>query len=249
MDRIDRTRETYGALFGGEPVSGEGPDPELMQILQRFIFGEVFYAGDLDDVERELITIVTLTAQQALPQLRAHTAAALNVGASALAIREAVYLCAPFIGFPRTLNGVSAINEVFAQRNIELPLEPQGTVSEENRLEKGRHIQQSLYGNEINERLAHLPGDLGAQTAGFLTGLCFGDFYTRGELSVQSRELLALMALVTMGAHEQVRAHLRGCIKAGNTTETIAAAIIHTIGYIGFPNALNALYAMEHLEN
>ena len=131
MERIDRTRETYRKLFEGEPASGEGPDPELLQILQRFIFGEVFFTGDLDDTLRELITIVTLTTQQALPQLQAHTHAALNVGASALAIREAIYLCAPFIGFPRTLNGVSTINEVFAQRNIPLPLESQGTVSEE----------------------------------------------------------------------------------------------------------------------
>jgi 4-carboxymuconolactone decarboxylase len=249
MERIDRTRETYRKLFGGEPVSGEGPDPELMQILQRFIFGEVFFAGNLDDTLRELITIVTLTTQQALPQLHAHTHAALNVGASALAIREAIYLCAPFIGFPRTLNGVSTINEVFAQRDIPLPLEPQGTVTEENRLEEGRRLQQALYGNEIRERLSHLPGDLGAQTAGFLTGLCFGDFYTRGELRIETRELLALIALVTMGAGEQVRAHLRGCVKAGNSIETIAAAIVHTIPYVGFPNALNALYAMEQIDH
>ena len=113
MNREELTKETYAKLFGGEALSATGSDPELMNILQKFIFGEVFHGGVLTDQERELITIVTLTTQQTLPQLKAHTAAALNIGITPVKIREAVYQCAPFIGFPKTLNAVSTINEVF----------------------------------------------------------------------------------------------------------------------------------------
>ena len=35
---------------------------------------------------------------------------------------------APFIGFPRTLNAVATINEVFADRGIALPLPAQGSM-------------------------------------------------------------------------------------------------------------------------
>ncbi len=61
-------------------------DPELMTILQRFIFGEVFYIGDLSDTTRELLTITALATNQTLPQLKAHTNAALNIGVKPIEI-------------------------------------------------------------------------------------------------------------------------------------------------------------------
>ena len=113
MDRTALTHETYEKLFGGKALTGQGNDPELMEILQKFIFGEVFHTGVLTDRERELITIVVLTTQQTLPQLKAHTKAALNIDVKPIEIREAIYQCAPFIGFPKTLNALGIINEVF----------------------------------------------------------------------------------------------------------------------------------------
>ena len=77
MGRIELTAEKFAELFGGKPVVDEGDDPEFMRILQRFIFGEVFYTGDLDDQTRELITVSVLTANQTLPQLTVHVRAAL----------------------------------------------------------------------------------------------------------------------------------------------------------------------------
>ena len=114
--RTDRTalcKENYTALFGGEALTGKGTDPEFMSILQKFIFGEVFAVGELDHKTRELITCTVLTTMQTLPQLKFHAAAALNVGVTPVELREAVYQCAPFIGFPRTLNAIDVINEVF----------------------------------------------------------------------------------------------------------------------------------------
>src|SRR6476620_11844039 len=129
VDRLALSAETYERLFGAPPDPGAGTDPELMAILRHVIFGEVFHIGDLDDRTRELITIVVLVTNQTLQQLRSHTAAALNVGVTPIEIREAVYQCAPFPGFPKTLNGVAVINEVFTERGIELPLPDQATVA------------------------------------------------------------------------------------------------------------------------
>ena len=39
----------------------------MMDILQKFIFGEVFATGNLSLKQREMITCVTLAAMQALP--------------------------------------------------------------------------------------------------------------------------------------------------------------------------------------
>lgn len=47
----------------------------MMDILQKFIFGEVFATGNLSLKQREMITCVTLAAMQTLPQLKAHAGA------------------------------------------------------------------------------------------------------------------------------------------------------------------------------
>ena len=135
MNRIETCKENYRTLFGGEALTGQGTDPEMMDILQKFVFGEVFTTGNLSLKQREMITCVTLATMQTLPQLKAHAGAALNVGVTPVELREAMYLTAPFIGFPKMLNAVGTVNEVFKERDISLPLENQTTVTEANRHE------------------------------------------------------------------------------------------------------------------
>lgn len=86
---------------------------------------------------RELITVTVLTVNQTLPQLKAHIGACLNIGVLPLEIRETIYQCAPFIGFPKTLNAISAMNEVSEKNNFSLPLENAETVREETRYDEG----------------------------------------------------------------------------------------------------------------
>ena len=159
MDRIETCKENYCTLFGGEALTGQGTDPEMMDILQKFIFGEVFTTGNLSLKQREMITCVTLATMQTLPQLKAHARAALNVGVTPVELREAMYLTAPFIGFPKMLNAVGTVNEVFKERGISLPLEEQGTVTEKTRHEAGKTIQDSLYPGGISSVMEGLPGD------------------------------------------------------------------------------------------
>ena len=114
-------------------------------------------------------------------------------------IREAIYQLAPFIGFPRTLNAVGAVNKVFRDYGITLPLPDQGGVRDAERYERGLAGQAPLYGEEIKDNLADLPEPFNEALPRFLTEFCFGDFYTRGGLTLAQRELLALCALATIG--------------------------------------------------
>ena len=245
MSRTEICKQNYRRLFNGEALTDAGNDPEMMKMLQKYIFGEVFAVGSLDIKTREMLTVVSLSVQQALPQLKAHANAALNVGVTPIELRETVYLCAPFVGFPKTLNALGVINEVFAERGIKLPLESQGKTAEEERFAAGSAIQQPLYGNEIKEALAGLPGNMGEDAARFLTEFCFGDIYTRGGLDVKTRELLAIGILVTTGNMQTLQSHIAGSIRAGNSPETVTAAIIQCMPYVGFSNALNALKVLK----
>lgn len=249
MSRIEKCEEVFGKLFGGKPADlTTGNDPEMMIILQRFIFGQVFDTGELEDSDRELITVACLVTLQTLPQLKAHIQAALNIGNTPISIREVIYLCAPIIGFPRTLNALEVMNEVFEKNGISLPLEHQGTVEENERYEKGLEIQNPLYGNEIKDKYEDLPGGMGDALSSFLTELCFGDFYTRKGLDHKKRELLILCVLATLKANTQILAHTIGNLKVGNSKATMYAAMIQCLPYIGFPAAFEAINIIKSVE-
>jgi 4-carboxymuconolactone decarboxylase len=247
-ERQTHAEATYERLFGPRDKSAPDSDPELMEILRRFIFGDVFDTGVLDDQTRELITVTVLACLPALPQLKSHTAAALNVGVQPIEIREAIYQLAPFIGFPRTLNAVATINDVFQAQGIKLPLPVQGTVSDADRYPQGLAEQAPLYGNEIKDNLADLPQPFNELLPRFLTEFCFGDFYTRGGLTLSQRELLVLCALSAIGdTSAQLGPHARACIQVGNSKTAVVAALVHCFPYIGFPRAVAAIRAVKDL--
>lgn len=241
MNRIDACKLNYRQLFGAEALTGHGTDPEMMDILQKFIFGEVFQTGDLTMKQREMITCITLAVQQAIPQLEAHAGAALNVGVSPEELREVVYLTAPFIGFPKMLNATVAVNAVFEEHGIELPLESQGCVTDGNRHDTGKAIQDRLYPGGISSAMEGVPGGMGNDVERFLTDYFFGEIYSRGALDLKTRELLGYCVLVTVGAESQLRSHYHGNVNVGNTPEIMTAAIIQCLPYIGFPAAIKAL--------
>ena len=250
MNRKERTEQKVQELFHHPAAGDEGTDGEFMQILQGYIFGDVCFTGSLDNRLRELVTVTVLTTLSTLPQLKSHVQASLNAGCTPVEIREAVYQCAPFIGFPKTLNAISTMNEVFAGNGIQLPLPSQKTLTgeSEERLQRGLEIQAPLYGTEIADRYTWLPGEFAQAVPRFLTELCFGDFNTRSGLDGKTRELLTVVLLAVLGGAElQVKSHVEGALKAGNTKEEVVCALVHAGGYMGIPRLFNALNACREL--
>ena len=246
MALTPQAQETFTRLFGA-PAAPHPTDPELYEILQNQIFDEVFSTGVLTDVEREIITVTALGCLQTLPQLRAHAAAALNVGATPLQLREALYQCAPYIGYPRTLNAVATLDEVLTQRGVELPLPTAATAATvapddaQARHRAGAAIQEPLYGDEIEEVLATLPAPFDAVAPELVTTACFGDYYSRGVLSVAEREIISLVAITAIGATAQFGTHIAGAVRAGNSLERVTAALVQALPYVGGPQVLPAL--------
>ncbi len=249
MDRKERTEQKMQELFHTHAAGPEGSDGGFMQILQGYIFGDVCYTGSLDNRMRELVTLTVLATLSALPQLKAHVGAALNAGCTPVEIRETVYQCAPFLGFPQTLNAIDAMDQALTAAGISLPLPDQKTLaSDEERYEKGLAIQVPLYGTGIRDRYTWLPGDFARAVPRFLTELCFGDFATRSGLAGKTRELLIVVLLAALGGAEtQLKSHVEGALKAGNTREELVCALVHAGCYMGIPRLFNALNACREL--
>ena len=247
MDRVERSEKKFRELFGDAAFSSFRTDPEFQDILNRFIFGDIYYQGELDDKKREMITLVVLTVNQTLPQLQAHVKAALNIGLTPVEIKEAVYQCAPYIGFPKTLNAINETNEVFRASNISLPIGPQSQVEEGERFDKGLAIRVQIFGDIIEKSRENAPENQ-KHIQDYLSAMCFGDFYTRGGLDLQTRELLTLCIVSALGGCEsQVKSHVIGNLNVGNDKQTIITAITHCLPYMGFPRALNALACLNEV--
>lgn len=247
MNRIELSQKKFEELFGNHVGPLAETDPDLQEMLNRFIFGEVFYHGNLSDNLRELITIVVLTTNQTLEQLQAHVWAALNIGVSPVEIKEAVYQCAPYLGFPKTLNAIQQVNEVFKAKNISLPVESQKQVTEENRFEKGLKVQKNIFGEVIDQMHQNSPENQ-KHIQNYLSAFCFGDVYTRGTLDLKTRELLTLCILSALGGCEsQVKSHVVGNLKVGNNKNTMLEAITQCLPYMGFPRTLNALSCVNEI--
>ncbi|MDR6121272.1 4-carboxymuconolactone decarboxylase [Bacillus sp. SLBN-46] len=247
MDRIEKSKAKFKQLFGEVETAAQATDPDFQDILSHFVFGEVFYQGNLDDKPRELITLVVLATNQTLPQLKAHVLVALNVGLTPVEIKEAVYQCAPYIGFPKTLNAINEVNEVFKAKNIALPIESQRTVDEDNRFQKGISVQVEIFGDMIKNMQESAPANQ-KHMQEYLSAFCFGDFYTRSGLDLKTRELLTLCIISALGGAEgQVKAHVQGNKNVGNDKETLITALTHCLPYIGFPRTLNALNCINEM--
>ena len=58
---------------------------------------------------------------------------------------------------------------------------------------------------------------------------------------------MTIAILTTTGNTGVLKSHIKGNIKAGNSIETITAAIIQVMPYVGFPNSFAALKTVKKL--
>lgn len=93
-------------------------------------------------------------------------------------------------------------------------------------------------GENVIESLKDIAPDLGR----YIIEFAFGDVYRREGLSLQERELITIVSLLTAGGCEpQLEVHINGALNVGILPEKIVEAFIQCIPYTGFPKVLNAV--------
>lgn len=248
MDRIKSSEKIQKQLWENENNDLMLSDPEFYQIMKRFIYGEVWQHGNLDPKIRELITIAVNITNQNMEQCAEHVEVALNIGISPVEIKETLYQCAPYIGFSKVENAITATNKIFKEKGVKLPLENQSQVTEENRINKGIEVQKYIFGSEnIDNMRANAPDNL-KYIQDYLSGYCFGDICGRSGLDIKIRELITFSIIATLGGCEnQFRAHIGGNAAIGNDKETLLNVITQCMPYIGFPRTLNAITCINEV--
>ena len=90
--------------------SGAAETVHINKWLTDNCFGDYYTRSGLDHKQREMITFCFLAAQGGCEsQLTAHAKANINIGNDKLFLINIVSQCLPFIGYPRSLNAISCI--------------------------------------------------------------------------------------------------------------------------------------------
>ena len=240
-------KQHFETLFGSTDVPLAQSDPEFFSNYVNFAFDEVPSHSKLELQENLMIILASLVAIPALSEFKVIMQAALKNNVSPLAIKEIIYQATPYVGSGKSIDFINTANEIFTQHNITLPLASQATTTRENRQQKGLEIQRMIFGEAIDKGNAAAPEDI-KHIRTFLSANCFGDYYTRGGLSLPFRELLTFVYILSLGgADAQVKAHIAGNLKIGNDRERLIAVVTALVPYIGYPRSLNALSALDEI--
>lgn len=239
MDREKKANDLFKQLNDEEFFID---DPELQEIMKKYIYGDVYHHGTLDLSTRELILIVVNTVNQTMTSLKQHVLSALKCQVEPEIIKEAIYQCVPYIGMGKVEESLHMVNLLFKENNISFPLKLMSTVHEDNRFDKGFDVQSEAFGREhIQANHNQAPQEL-KHIQNYLSAYCFGDFYTRKGLNLKQRELLTFVMLATLGGCEnQLRAHIQANLHVGNDKKVLIETITQCQPYIGFPRTLNAI--------
>lgn len=248
LTMTEKAKTKYNELLKRDASITKTNDADLESIFNNFVYGEVYNYGTLEPKLRELVTLVSLTASQGTDMIKPHIETALNIGVSPIEIKEALYQCSPYVGYPRVFAALEKANEVFKEKNISLPIESQSTVTESTRFDKGLETQVSMFGDAILSLHSNAaPNQKHIQN--FLSANCFGDFYTRKGLDLKTRELLTFIMLISLGGAEpQAIAHANANIKMGNSKDMLLEAVTQCLPYIGYPRTLNAITIINNIE-
>ena len=116
--RLDRGRQVQERIVGAGRVEPDARRrPPDCKHFQRYLtgncFGDTVARGGLDLPTRELLTFAMLAALGgADAQVRGHVTGNLNVGNTRARLLAVLTVLVPFIGYPRTLNALAAINDI-----------------------------------------------------------------------------------------------------------------------------------------
>ena len=119
--RYDAGLATQKAVFGRAIDQLYERSPKDQLHVQRFLsancFGDYYTRTGIELKLRELITLSILIALGGVEsQIKGHIQGNLNVGNGRDVLLDAITQLLPWVGYPRTLNALSALNEVVPER-------------------------------------------------------------------------------------------------------------------------------------
>ncbi len=241
MNITAKAEKYVDKAFGGNKLPFSGTDAEFTERFENFAFDEVVNNDDLDDRTRMMAILATLIGSQSVDMYKVMLPAALNLGVTPVEVKEIMYQAVAYLGIGRVAPFFGATNDVFSAQGIALPLEGQATTTMEDRISKGEQTQVDIFGESMRGFSQSGPEE-SRHINKWLSGNCFGDYYTRRGLDYNQREMITFCFLSAQGGCEpQLTSHAAANIRIGNDKTFLIKIISQCLPYIGYPRSLNAL--------
>ena len=168
-------------LYPGGEYKLASTDPEFSEFFTNFSCDEVVSQDDLDDRTRMMAILSALIGCQGIDEFREILPGALNLGVTPVEVKEIVYQACAYLGIGRARPFFDAANDILTEKGITLPLEGQATTTIEDRVEKGEQAQVDIFGDGMKGFATSGPEE-SRHINRWLSGNCFGDYYTRTGL-------------------------------------------------------------------
>ena len=118
-------------------------------------------------------------------------------------------------------------------------------MNRDEQFEQGMSIRHEMFGpGGAADAIANATPTT-ARFQEYVTRYCFGDTWSRPELSRRDRSLITVAMMVVMDKQHELGIHIRGALANGVTPEEILEVIMHSIPYSGLPTAGGALRTAE----
>lgn len=169
--------------------------------------------------QRALVPISAFTASGDMEKLRTAINEGLNAKLTVNEIKEAIVQLYAYMGFPRSLNAMSAFMKVLEERKAKGIQDTEGTAGtplspETDKNEYGTRVQTGLVGGSVKGPIY----DFAPALDQFLKEHLFADIFARGVLSNKDREIITIGALSSVeGLEPQLAAHFNIGMNTGLT--------------------------------
>lgn len=241
MFLTEKAKLNHERMFPGSVSTLSQTDPEFIERFDNFAFDEVVSQSKLSDRTRMLAILAALMGCQGLDEFKVMVSAALNLGVTPVEIKETVYQEAAYLGVGRMLPFLLAVNAELEKRGVPLPLPSQAGTTMEDRVEKGEQAQVDIFGEGMKGFSQSGPEE-SRHINRWLSGNCFGDYYTRGGLNFSDREMITFCFLAAQGGCEpQLTSHAAANMRIGNDKAFLIDVLSQCLPYVGYPRSLNAL--------
>lgn len=228
--------------------------PDLGTFIIEYAFGDVYTRDGLDLKSKEIAVVAALTAMgNAQPQLKVHINGALNTGSSVNELKEVILQMSVYSGFPSSINGMNALKEVLAERQIHGFKDEIGKSATEtkslDRLKLGEKELSKLDNLQV-ERLKSAYNDFSPELVKFTLEYGYADIFSRDNLSEKYRQIATISALTALGtAQPQLKFHINAGLNIGLKETEIKEVILLMTVYSGFPSAINGTNILKEVIN
>jgi 4-carboxymuconolactone decarboxylase len=109
----------------------------------------------------------------------------------------------------------------------------------------GLGVRREMFGQGGADDQVYATTELNDKLQEIVTRWCFGDLWSREELSRKMRSMVTVAMLIALGRSHELNIHMRGALANGVTPVELREISLHAILYCGIPAGGEAIRTLD----